>query len=79
MEDVFYYLYCRSRECSKNTILMKIVGDVFDPNHYNKGLTDRQRLISQLCKTDEHVSIDLRFNKHFALPVYLCKLMGTQY
>ena len=46
---------------------MKIVGDVFDSNHYTKGLTARQRLIFQLCKTDEHISIDLRFNKHFAL------------
>lgn len=67
MEDVFYYLYCRSRKFPKNTILMKIVGDVFDSNHYTKGLTAQQRLIFQLCKTDEHISIDLRFNKHFAL------------
>lgn len=67
MEDVFYYLYCRSRKFSKKTILMKIVGDVFDSNHYTKGLTAQQRLIFQLCKTDEHISIDLRFNKHFAL------------
>ena len=55
MEDVFYYLYCRSRKFSKNTILMKIVGDVFDSNHYTKGLTAQQRLIFQLCKTDEHI------------------------
>ena len=67
MEDVFYYLYCRSRKFSKNTILMKIVGDVFDSNHYTKGLTARQRLIFQLCKTDEHISIDLRFKKQLRL------------
>ena len=69
MEDVFYYLYCRSRKFSKNTILMKIVGDVFDSNHYTKGLTAQQRLIFQLCKTDEHISIDLRFNNtsHYKL------------
>lgn len=48
---------------------MKIVGDVFDSNHYTKGLTARQRLIFQLCKTDEHISIDLRFNNtsHYKL------------